>query len=77
MVLHCADYMVEILDREINKNHEPDEHILSKVILSIAEIRSFRQDHIKAIENCIEDCYDMGIPQVILELFAIEEPAAT
>ena len=76
MASHGADYVVEILNREINKNHDPDDHTLAKIILMITDIRSCKDQQMSAFVNLMEDCYDMGLPDIVVELFG-EEPAGT
>ena len=70
MVSHSADYVVEILEHVINKNHDPDEHILTKLILAITEIRSCRLEQMTAFENFMEDTNDLELPQTVLDMFS-------
>ena len=64
-----ADYLCEILERELSKNHEPEDHILPKVIEIITESRAYGEMQAHAIKNFVEDCVDLGLPKSIVQLY--------
>ena len=64
-----SEYLCEILDREIAKNHDSEDHILPKIIQIITESRAYSKMHANYMAHFAEDCISLGLPKSIVEVY--------
>ena len=69
IVYNITDYLVEILQHEISKNHDPEEHTLSKIILLLYDIRIYDRYRDEANANFIQDAIEVGMDEPIACIF--------
>lgn len=64
-----AEYIVEILNHEIKKNHDLEDHTLAKLILIITEMREHKEMTLSSIKNYLNECMDLGIPRILMKVY--------
>ena len=64
-----VDYVVEILCREISKNHDPEENTFAKIISILTELRQFHSMQMENMKIFIQSCFDIGNTEAMTELF--------
>ena len=69
IISNAADYIVEILQHEIQKNHDQEDLVLPKLIAIITDMRTHKDLQIEALRNYVMDNVEMGLPEELLDVF--------
>ena len=69
IVSNSAEYLLEILEREINKNHDPESCILAKIIMVVYDFRAYEPHQDQAMENFMQDALEMGITEDAIAMY--------
>ena len=69
IVYNSAEYLLEVLEREICKNHDPGSHILAKIILLVYDLRAYEHHQDKAIDNFVQDALEVGVAEYLVALY--------
>ena len=64
----AAEYITEALLREINQNHDEDEHVFAKIMMIIYDI-SLKDYHINIRNSFLKDVDEVVISESYLELY--------
>ena len=58
-----------MLEREMNKNHDPESCILAKIIMVVYDFRAYETHHDKQMENFVQDAFEMGITEDAIAMY--------
>ena len=69
IVSGSVDYLLEILDYSIKRNHDTNSHTMCKLMTLISDMRSLRKYFDEFSHNFLSDGLDIGVPQIVKDLF--------